>query len=593
MNKTVNINLGGMFFHIDEDAYQKLTRYFEAIKRSLSNSSGQDEIIKDIEMRIGELIAEKHSNDKQVINLKEIDEVIAIMGQPEDYRLEDDASSEPTGTFDYAPKRSKKLYRDTEKGMIGGVATGLGHYFGIDAVWLKIMFAIFAIVGFGAGIIAYFVLWIVMPAAMTTSEKLEMTGEPVTISNIEKKVREEFENVSEKFKNANYDKMGNQVKSGADRLAGNIGDVFMTIFKVFAKVLGAILVVVAAATLVSLIVGFFTLGSTSLVDVPWQNHIDSVNHTNMPLWIIGLLFFLAVGIPFFFLFILGLKLLVNNLKSIGSIAKYTLLALWLIAVAILITLGIKQATEVAFDGKSVVKETINITPNDTLKIKFKFNDYYAKDLYRHNEYIFTQDEKNQDQIYSNEVYFHILKTDEKLPYIQIEKQAEGKSISEAKKRAEAIKYSYTIQGNTIVLDNYLLTETIHKYRSQQIQIFLYLPEGTYVKPDRSVQEFDDSDNEFFNLHFDGDYLYRVDKSQVKCLDCPIDDNEYGDVEGAAPPEGADFAEGYDPTADTIATTVTVGRNGLRIISNEVDENTKKVKVNQLYINKDGIVTKKQ
>ena len=59
MNKTVNINLGGMFFHIDEDAFQKLTRYFDAIKRSISNSSGHDEIIKDIEMRVSELLFEK------------------------------------------------------------------------------------------------------------------------------------------------------------------------------------------------------------------------------------------------------------------------------------------------------------------------------------------------------------------------------------------------------------------------------------------------------------------------------------------------------------------------------------------------------
>ena len=90
MNKTVNINLGGMFFHIDEDAYQKLSRYFDAIKRSLSDSNGQDEIIKDIEMRIAELVSEKHTSEKQVINLKEFDEIIAVMGQPEDYRIDPD-----------------------------------------------------------------------------------------------------------------------------------------------------------------------------------------------------------------------------------------------------------------------------------------------------------------------------------------------------------------------------------------------------------------------------------------------------------------------------------------------------------------------
>ena len=144
MNKTVNINLGGMFFHIDEDAYQKLTRYFEAIRRSLSKSSGQEEIIKDIEMRVSELLNEKQKSDKHVVGLKDVDEVIAVMGQPEDYIIEEETNA--SGKFnDYSTRATKKLYRDKEKGMIGGVATGLGHYFGIDAVWLKIMFLIIVV----------------------------------------------------------------------------------------------------------------------------------------------------------------------------------------------------------------------------------------------------------------------------------------------------------------------------------------------------------------------------------------------------------------------------------------------------------------
>src|SRR3990167_1111891 len=117
MNKTVNINLGGMFFHIDEDAYQKLTRYFDAIKRSLSNSSGHDEIIKDIEMRVSELLNEKQKSDKHVIGLKDVDEVIAVMGQPEDYIIEDELNGPKTYT-DTGARRTKKLYRDREKGMI-------------------------------------------------------------------------------------------------------------------------------------------------------------------------------------------------------------------------------------------------------------------------------------------------------------------------------------------------------------------------------------------------------------------------------------------------------------------------------------------
>ncbi len=581
MNKTVNINLGGMFFHIDEDAYQKLTRYFDAIKRSLSNSSGHDEIIKDIEMRVSELLNEKQKTEKYVIGLKDVDAVIAVMGQPEDYIIEDDLKDAPTHT-DFAHRRTKKLYRDKEKGMIGGVAAGLGHYFGIDSVWIRIVLILLVFAGFGTGILAYIILWIVTPEAVTTSEKLEMTGEPVNISNIEKKVREEFESVSGKIKNADYDKYGNQIKTGASKIGSSFGDFIMTIFKIFAKFLGVMLILTGITILFFLLIGIFTLGSGIFIDFPWQGFIEAGNFTDYPIWAFGLLMFFAVGIPFFFLSLLGFKLLAPNMKSIGNIAKYTLLALWLIAVSLAISIGIKQASAFAVDGRVVKKETINLNPNDTLFIKFKHNDYFAKNVDDRNDFMVTQDSTGNDIIYSNEVSFKIEKTDEKLPYIQIEKEARGKSLSEAKKRAEQIKYGYTILGNKLILDNYLLTELKNKYRDQEIEITLFLPEGTLIKPDASVQNYDRSDDEFFNLHYSSDnYIYKVDNSQIKCLNCPADENEYNDVEE----EGVEInISGKVNEKDSITTT-TVKVNGETVT---VDESSNK---KGLSTNKEGIIIK--
>jgi len=350
MNKTVNINLGGMFFHIDEEAYQKLTRYFDAIKRSLYNSSGQDEIIKDIEMRVSELFTERQKSEKHVVGLKDVDEVIAIMGQPEDYKIDDEDTE--TGSKNYNSSQSRKLYRDTENGMIGGVLAGLGHYFGVDKVWLRIIMLVFLFV-FGTGALAYFILWIVMPEAKTTAEKLEMTGEPVTISNIEKKVREEFENVSEKFKNADYDKFGNKVKSGAEKIGSSFGNLVILVLKAFSKFLGILLIISGIATMVLLFIAVFTLGSSSIISVPWQDFIEAGNFTEYPVWCFGLIMFFAVGIPFFFLTLLGFKLLSPNMKSIGNIAKYTLLAIWLISVSLAVAVGIKQASAFANDGRVV------------------------------------------------------------------------------------------------------------------------------------------------------------------------------------------------------------------------------------------------
>jgi phage shock protein PspC (stress-responsive transcriptional regulator) len=576
MNKTVNINIGGLFFHIDEDAYQKLTRYFEAIKRSLSNSSGQDEIMKDIEMRVAELLTEKQKSDKHVINTKDVDEVIVVMGQPEDYRIDEDTDDKPKEPF-YPYTKSRKLYRDKDRGTIAGVCTGLGHYFGIDAVWVKILFLILAFTSFG--IIAYFVLWIAMPKAITTSEKLEMTGEPVTISNIEKKVREEFDSVSNKLKNVDYDKMGNEVKNGAERVAGGIGDVLMSIFKVFAKILGTIIVVFSSLALLGICVASIILiFSSSMPDNYILNHINTPIGLETPIWVQGILFLLAAGIPMFFFLILGLKLLVTNLKSIGNIAKYSLLAIWIIAVGILISLGINEATQIAFDGKEVKKEVINIAPTDTLQIKFKNNDFYSKNRYDTTDFRLTQDENNKEIIYSNNITLEIMPTEEALPYIQIEKLTVGKSAEDARNRAEKIRYSYKIEGNQLILDNYLLTDAVNKFRGQRVALFLYLPKGTLFKADENVQDYDSTDNDFFNLHFSSkDYIYKVENSKVKCLNCPADENEYKDLEDST----TEIITNENDSTDV----VTVKVNGKTVIE------TKSEKKGSLEVNKDGIIIK--
>ena len=532
MNKTVNINIGGLFFNIDENAFQKLSRYFDAIKRSLSNSSGQDEIMKDIEMRVAELLQDKQQSDKHVVNLQDVDAVIAVMGQPEDYRI-DEENSDSTNGFSTKNTSVKKLYRDKEASLIGGVCAGLGHYFGIDKVWIRIF--LFLLVWFwGTGVLAYIILWIVMPEATTTSEKLEMTGSPVTISNIEKKVREEFDSVSQKFKNGEFDELGNKIKSGASRVSGNLGDVIVAIFKVFVKFLGGLVVLISSISLVAICVAsIIMIFSTTLPTNTVFNYIHTPIGLETPLWMQGILFLLSFGIPMFFLLILGLKLLITNLKSIGTIAKYTLLALWIIATSVLIGLGINEASQVAFDGKVVQKQELNIAQNDTLQLKFKNNAFYDKKSDGNVDYRISQDENGKTVLYSNNVSIEIIKTDALKPYFEIEKLAEGKSMFEAKQKAETIRYNYTLKNNVLIFDNYFLTDLKQQFRNrnQKVAIFLYLPRGTFIKPDTSVQNYDDSDDDYFNLHFSDDkFVYKVEENKLKCLNCPSYENEYDDVD---------------------------------------------------------------
>lgn len=204
MKKTVNINLAGTFYHIDEDAFGKLSRYLDAIRKSLSDPQGKDEIIRDIEARIAELFSEKIENQSQVISIKELDEVIAVMGQPEDYRVDEemfeDAPPSYSGRRDRSNASHKQLFRDIDNKFISGVSSGLGHYLGLDAIWVRFIWILLALLSSGTFIIIYILFWILVPPAVTTSEKLKMSGEAVTISNIEKKFKEGYETVADRVK---------------------------------------------------------------------------------------------------------------------------------------------------------------------------------------------------------------------------------------------------------------------------------------------------------------------------------------------------------------------------------------------------------
>ena len=288
----------------------------------MSDPQGKDEIIRDIEARISELFSEKIESSSQVISIKELDEVIAVMGQPEDYRVDEEIFEDTPPSYtgsrrDRSNSSHKQLFRDVDNKFISGVSSGLAHYLNIDAIWVRLLWIVLTVFTSGTFILIYILFWILVPAALTTSEKLKMSGEEVNISNIEKKFKEGYETVADRVKNADYDKYGREIKKGASGFFSTLGDIFLTILKIFVKFFGIILILIGLTVLVSLIISLFTLGTVDL----WGtgevlDYINLVDTANSPLWLISLLAFLAVGIPFFIVFILGLKLLVNNLKSI-------------------------------------------------------------------------------------------------------------------------------------------------------------------------------------------------------------------------------------------------------------------------------------
>ncbi|MFK7814687.1 MAG: PspC domain-containing protein [Maribacter sp.] len=524
MNKTVNINLANILFHIDEGAFNKMRLYLESIKRSFANTPGSDEILADIEARIAELFHEKLENDRQVITEKEVDEVITIMGQPEDYMVDEDIfEDEPKAARSNERKRVKKLYRDTEMKYVAGVSSGLAHYVGVDPLWIRLLWIVLTIAGVGGFILLYGLLWILIPEATSTSQKLDMRGEDINISNIERKVKEGFDDVAEKVKNVDYSEVGNKVKNGGKTFFDTIGDIIMFFFKIFGKFIGIILVITGAATVIGMFVFMITAGTVGAINLPGINGMID-NFTEAPIWLLAILIFFAVGIPFFFLLYLGLKILVNNLKSIGNIAKFSLLGLWLISLITLIVLGIREAASHAFTGTVTTENTIAFdSESDTLNIQLISSKFYDEDDHsRMNDMILVYDADGNPVLQSEDVRFNIKKSYDSVARISIRKEANGSSTDDARATAEKIDYDYMVQGNTLSLDNFLTTNDRSTFNDQEVRVNLYLPAGTTLKYDSSsrrlwtIRAETDRSSDYFEK-----YAWKMgDDGELKCLECP-------------------------------------------------------------------------
>ena len=535
MNKTVNINLANIFFHIDEEAYRKLRNYLEAIKRSFAGTPGSDEIIADIEARLAELFHEKMQHERQVITEKEVDEVIAIMGQPEDYMIDEDIfEDEPISRKE--PKRTKKLYRDIDHKYIAGVSSGLGHYFKVDALWMRLLWIILTIGSSGGFILVYGLLWILIPEAATTSQKLDMRGEEINISNIERKVKEGFDGVADKVKNADYDAMGNKIKSSGQTFFDTIGKIILFFFKIIAKFIGIILIIAGTAGIIALLVALFTVGIFKGVNFPGMDFYQMADATNTPIWLASLFIFFVSAIPLFFLLYLGLKILVNNLKSIGNIAKFSLLGLWLISLIALIVLGIQQGTARAFEGSATTKEQLfSLNEPDTLKVVMVSPENSGiLNTMNIDDIMLYKDDDGNDILLSNDVQVKIEKSNTSSSQIRIRKDARGSSFNDARETAEKIAYNFKTEGSTIYLDHFLTTHRSNKFKDQEVQINLAIPVGT-------VLSYASDNNRCWTMRAPLDrnmngcemtkYLWRMDANgELICLNCPKEKDDDDDDE---------------------------------------------------------------
>jgi phage shock protein PspC (stress-responsive transcriptional regulator) len=537
MNKTVSVNISGFIFNIEETAFEKLNRYLNTIRGYFSESSGAEEIIEDIEARIAELFQEKISENYQVIKLKDVNEVIETMGQPEEYIdsdiSDDDEPKQRSTEYSTGPRNKyRKIYRDPDDKVLGGVCTGIGYYFGIDPIWVRLFFIIL-LLGFGTGVLLYIILWIIIPMAKTPSEKLEMKGNPVTAENIGKQVEEEMENLKKKFKNfkeGSVDDHKSQLSSGVGDFFNFLAKLLKLLFSSLGKVLGFLFVLLGLTVIVAL---FFSLGTSgeflgyhsNFNDfvLSYPELVDLIPEGLINTGWLSTFAILTIGIPFLALTFLGFNMLTNFVYKIRGLGV-ALFIIWFIASisAVFYVGSIAKDYVHEYDEKSTYQ--LEQILGDTLVVEVMTDDIYSEEKARHfNDLDFIKVIGDRIYLGNPELDIEKSKTDEF--QLIIYKESRGRNRGDALENARAIEYDYMELGNLISFSPFYSISKENGYHFENIRLRLLVPEGKAVLlqngSERIIYDIENVTNTY-DLNMVGK-VWTMTSRGLECIECDPDD----------------------------------------------------------------------
>lgn len=526
MNKTVNINLASTFFHIDENAYQILERYLRKLKEGFKDTAGGEEILQDIEARIAELFQDLKTNPDYVINTADVEKVIGIMGEPETVLSEEDINTSQE-------KIHRKLYRDPEDKYIGGIAAGLGHYFKIDATWIRLIWLFLALFSGGVFILIYILFWILVPLAKTTGDLLRMKGEPVNIATIKKKIKEEFDDVTTKIKDLDYEKAGSTLKKKSKNFFQFLENLIRKIPSIILKLIGLLFLLISISSIFALFIGSFVLLGLGNLLLPFQFVDLGVFPDSF--WRIALI--LVVLIPFIFLFSLGIRLLRGVSSRIGSVSRLVLFSLWIIAIGALVFTGTNQIRKNSITATQTTIHELAIEHEDTLRVSLFINEI------KPNSWKFKKNNPLNAlsrRIEKSQKLVTLSIKSNKLSSTSLEIQASAKGADEkkAQQAVEQLTYRWEQEGDILFLDDQIKNQPLSGFQTKNIEMTLLLKEGQIIALDESLRKvlsYPVENNQNWNSRSTAGYLWKMGPQELICLDCPTNQSklevQYQDAKG--------------------------------------------------------------
>ena len=495
MNKTIIININGMVFHIEEDAYEILKNYMTDVKRHFLNSADSLEITTDIENRIAEMFSEILIREsKQVIVELDVSWVVEQMGTVADFEADDADNNTVANPFINNSTENRRLFRDPDDHLVAGVASGIANYFDFNPVWIRLAFAL-SITFAGGGFILYLILWIVVPKAVTRADRMAMKGEKQNLQGFKKNFEEELSTVKQ-----NLSDFGHEARPFVYKARDFVGDFFGHLGVFFAGA-GKILVKLIGIFILLACFGFTIFLVVSLI--AGVGFGQTLHEHIFPFRIIENQFankiyisaFLLASIPLIIIILLVLKGIFNT----GRISRATgtvFLSVWICALVVLIYYA--SIITAGFRDSASFTKTINLKPasNNTYYLKLNDIKYFShedslrldiKDHFRN--MVVIDDDNNSFNDEPRSVTINIEKSDIKTPVLEERFRANGGNYDDALFNARNTSYVFAQQDSVLKFDYTLRRRPNISYHAEEIILTLKVPLNSTVVIDQRLDNF--------------------------------------------------------------------------------------------------------
>src|SRR5258706_8079562 len=575
MKKTLSINVSGIIFHIEEDGYETLRKYLDSINRYFSSFEDSSEIIADIENRIAEIFLSKLNEGKQVITAEDVSQLMVIMGNVNDFKAAEEnefageQSKKESQPKSAQPSETKKLVRDQSNKVLGGVCSGLAHYFGIDPVWTRLIFALLTL-GYGGGLLIYIILWIVLPVehleeesgvkkmyrnpeskvlggvaggiaaffgadvvlirilfvilacfggfgvilyiilwisvpeAKTITEKMEMQGEPVTLSNIESSVKKSLnEKDAEESTLTKIILFPFRAIAAILNFIGKIlGPVFALSVDVLQLLMGIVILLIGLTLVLSTLLAFgllFGIVSSSSLPDAWNLEglslpIDAIK-ASFPTWTFVAGFFVAL-IPALFIQTVGGSIIAKRIM-VRPLVGWTMFVIFFLSVLMLgfslprIILSFKE------EGEYKIEKTFDLNGKTSV---FKINETGLDD-YRVTDLSIKGYDGKQ------------LKLTERFI-------SQGSTHKNAIENAQMVTYNVQQTDSVISFDSNLTFNKDAKFRAQRLELELIVPYNQPFIIDGDIWRLIDNYGRWSYSETEKSQTWKMTDKGLECATCP-------------------------------------------------------------------------